>query len=108
MGSLSTVALGVVVGFPLLSALALQHITAARSLVFIGLLPLSTAIFGVIRGKERPRPAFWLFALLGSACVAGFALAQDTATSWRGDLLRSEERRAGQERGRACRSRVAA
>src|SRR3546814_9030809 len=42
MASLSTVALGVVVGFPLLSALALQHITAARSLVFIGLLPLST------------------------------------------------------------------
>src|SRR3546814_17586591 len=87
MASVSTVALGVVVGFPLLSALALQHITAARSLVFIGLLPLSTAIFGVIRGKERPRPAFWIFALLGSACVSGFALATDTATSWRGDLL---------------------
>jgi drug/metabolite transporter (DMT)-like permease len=87
MASLSTVALGVVLGFPLLSALALQHITAARSLVFIGLLPLSTAIFGVLRGKERPRPAFWLFALLGSACVAGFALAQNTDASWRGDLL---------------------
>ncbi len=87
MVSLSTVALGVVVGFPLFSALALQHITAARSLVFIGLLPLSTAIFGVIRGKERPRPAFWLFAILGSACVAGFALAQDAHSSWRGDLL---------------------
>ncbi|UYO94221.1 DMT family transporter [Pollutimonas sp. M17] len=87
MASLSTVALGVVVGFPLLSALALQYITAARSLVFIGLLPLSTAIFGVIRGRERPRPAFWLFALLGSACVAGFALAQDADASWRGDVL---------------------
>jgi drug/metabolite transporter (DMT)-like permease len=87
MASLATVALGVVLGFPLLSALALQHITAARSVVFIGLLPLSTAIFGVLRGKERPRPAFWLFALLGSACVAGFALAQDAQASWRGDLL---------------------
>src|SRR3546814_17966079 len=93
MASLSTVALGVVVGFPLLSSLALQHITAARSLVFIGLLPLSTAIFGVIRGKERPRPAFWLFALLGSAFVAGFALAQATATASLGKPSR---------RGRVC------
>lgn len=84
---LSMMALGVVVGFPLFTALALQHITAARSLVFIGLLPLSTALFGVLRGKERPRPAFWLFALLGSICVAGFALTQDTSASLQGDLF---------------------
>ena len=37
---LTVTALGVVVGFPLLTALALQHITSARSIVFIGLLPL--------------------------------------------------------------------
>ncbi len=72
--SLTLVALGVVIGFPLLTALALEHITAARSTVFIGLLPLSTAIFGVLRGGERPRPAFWLFSCAGSALVAGFAL----------------------------------
>ena len=59
--SLAIVAIGVVVGFPLLTALALQHITAAHSIVFIGLLPLATAIFGVLRGGERPKPAFWLF-----------------------------------------------
>ena len=56
--SLVVVALGVVVGFPLLTALALQHMTSAHSIVFIGLLPLATAIFGVIRGGERPRPGF--------------------------------------------------
>ncbi|WP_313576249.1 EamA family transporter, partial [Pseudescherichia sp.] len=38
------VALGVVVGFPLLTALALQHVTSAHSIVFLGLLPLTTAI----------------------------------------------------------------
>ena len=43
--SLFIVALGVVVGFPLLTALALKHITSAHSIVFIGLLPLATAIF---------------------------------------------------------------
>ena len=71
---LLVVALGVVVGFPLLTALALQHVTASHSTVFIGLLPLATAIFGVLRGAERPRPAFWIFSGLGSALVAGFAL----------------------------------
>ncbi|MBY4593021.1 MULTISPECIES: DMT family transporter [Rhizobium] len=85
--SLAVVALGVVVGFPLLTALALQHVTSAHSIVFIGLLPLSTAIFGVIRGGERPKPAFWLFSVLGSALVAGFALMQGLTASPIGDLL---------------------
>ncbi len=31
----------------------------------LGLLPLATAIFGVIRGGERPKPIFWIFSLLG-------------------------------------------
>ena len=85
--SLVIVALGVVVGFPLLTALALKHITSAHSIVFIGLLPLATAIFGVLRGGERPRPAFWLFSCLGSTLVAGFALAQGIGAAPVGDLL---------------------
>ena len=84
---LAIVALGVVVGFPLLTALALQHITAAHSIVFIGLLPLTTAIFGVLRGGERPKPAFWLFSILGAATVAGFALSRSDGGSVVGDLL---------------------
>jgi drug/metabolite transporter (DMT)-like permease len=87
VASLAVVALGVVVGFPLLTALALRHVTSAHSIVFIGLLPLATAIFGVVRGGERPRPAFWMFSLLGSALVAGFALAQGLAASGAGDAL---------------------
>jgi drug/metabolite transporter (DMT)-like permease len=84
---LAIVSLGVVVGFPLLTALALRHVTSAHSIVFIGLLPLATAIFGVLRGGERPKPVFWLFSLLGSAAVAGFALAQGLSASPAGDLL---------------------
>ena len=86
LGSFAVVALGVVVGFPLLTALALQHITAAHSVVFIGLLPLATATFGVLRGGERPQPAFWLFSCAGSLLVAGFALSQGGGASLRGDL----------------------
>jgi drug/metabolite transporter (DMT)-like permease len=87
LASLAIVAFGVVIGFPLLTALALTHITSAHSIVFIGLLPLSTAIFGVLRGGERPHPAFWLFSCLGSALVAGFAISQGITAAPLGDLL---------------------
>lgn len=85
--SLGIVAAGVVVGFPLLTALALQYITSAHSIVFIGLLPLATAVFGVLRGGERPKPLFWLFSGVGSATVVGFALAYGGESSLAGDLL---------------------
>ncbi|QJP70069.1 DMT family transporter [Burkholderia glumae] len=81
------VALGVVVGFPLLTALALRHVTSAHAIVFVGLLPLATATFGVLRGGERPRAAFWLFSSLGSAAVAAFALRRGLHASPLGDLL---------------------
>lgn len=84
---LFVVSVGVVVGFPFLTALALQHITAAHSIVFVGLLPLATAIFGVLRGGERPKPAFWLFSLLGAATVAGFALSRSDGGSALGNGL---------------------
>jgi len=84
---LLVVAGGVVIGFPLLTALALRHVTSAHSIVFIGLLPLATAIFGALRAGERPKPAFWAFSVLGSALVAGFALAQGIEASPVGDSL---------------------
>ncbi|NYT25460.1 DMT family transporter [Alcaligenaceae bacterium] len=84
---LAVVALGVVVGFPLLTALALQHITSAHSIVFLGLLPLCTAVFAVLRGGERPRPAFWLFSLLGSVFVVGYAALESGGASLRDNLL---------------------
>ena len=84
---LAIVSLGVVAGFPLLTAMALQYVTSARSIVFIGLLPLATAVFAVLRGGERPKPVFWLFSLAGSALVAGFAVLQGAGASTTGDLL---------------------
>lgn len=84
---LAIVALGVVIGFPLLTALALQYVTSAHSIVFIGLLPLATAVFGVLRGGERPRPVFWLFSTLGSMLVMGYAVAQGLSAAPVGDLL---------------------
>ncbi|WOZ76295.1 DMT family transporter [Kosakonia sacchari] len=85
--SLSLVTIGVVTGFPLLTALALQQVTSAHSIVFLGLLPLATSVFGVLRGGERPRLAFWLFSVMGSLLVIGFALSQAVSASLTGDLL---------------------
>lgn len=84
---LALVAIGGVVGFPLLTALALQHITAVHSIVFVGLLPLATAIFGVLRGGERPHAPFWIFSIIGAATVAGFALYGSDGGTLVGDLL---------------------
>lgn len=86
VAGLCLTALGVVVGFPLLTALALQHMTAARGLLYIALLPVATAIFAVVRAAERPRPAFWLFSCVASGLVMGFALRVGPIEgSWAGD-----------------------
>lgn len=85
--SLAIVAIGVIVGFPLLTALALQYITSAHSIVFIGILPIATAIFGIIRGGEHPKPIFWLFSAIGSLLVIGYAVAQGLSASPVGDIL---------------------
>ncbi|MDO8884585.1 DMT family transporter [Pseudotabrizicola sp.] len=84
---LGITAIGVVIGFPLLTALALQHMTSAHSIVFIGLLPLATALFGVLRGAERPQPAFWLFSCAGAFAVALFAGTHSDGGTLTGDLL---------------------
>lgn len=85
--SLTVVSLGVVVGFPLLTAIALQEMTSAHSLVFLALLPLSTAIFAVIRGGEKPRPIFWLFSIIGSLLVMGYAISQGGTSSISANIL---------------------
>lgn len=80
------VAVGGVIGFPFLTALALQYVSSAHSIVFIGLLPLATAFFAVLRARERPRKLFWLFSVIGSLFVIGFALFQGGKSTLIGDL----------------------
>jgi drug/metabolite transporter (DMT)-like permease len=85
--ALLVVALGVVVGFPLLIALALRHVSSAHATVFVGLLPVATVIFSVMRGDKNPRWLFWLFSVSGSLVVAGFAMGQGISVSASDDLL---------------------
>jgi drug/metabolite transporter (DMT)-like permease len=77
---------GVVIGFPLLSAIAMRDAAASHGAVITGLLPLATALCGVWRAGERPSPQFWLFASLGSALVICFALLSGGGTMQWADL----------------------
>jgi drug/metabolite transporter (DMT)-like permease len=70
----SIVVIGVVIGFPLLSAIAMREAPASHGAVIVGLLPLFTALSGVWRAGERPSKPFWYFAGLGSSLVLFFAL----------------------------------
>ena len=85
--SLILVSMGVVLGFPLFTSLALQHASSAHMIVFVGLLPLSTALFAVWRGGERPKPLFWAFALVGAISVASYALLNSDGAPWYSDVL---------------------
>ncbi|WP_031079999.1 DMT family transporter [Streptomyces sp. NRRL S-118] len=75
-GGLAVVAGGVVLGFPLLTTLALRTSTTSHAAVVVGLLPLTTAAFAAVRTGRRPSRAFWAAALAGAAVVAVFTLQQ--------------------------------
>jgi drug/metabolite transporter (DMT)-like permease len=83
--SLAIVASGVVFGWPLFSALALQGLTSAHSAVIMGVLPAATAVAAVLRAGEHPSAGFWLASLAGLVSVLGFAATQGAGISW-GDI----------------------
>ncbi|MFD7791939.1 DMT family transporter [Streptomyces sp. NPDC059759] len=76
LAGLAVVAAGVVVGFPLLTTLALQTSTTAHAAVVVGLLPLTTALFSALRTGARPSRMFWLAACTGAAAVIAFTVQQ--------------------------------
>jgi drug/metabolite transporter (DMT)-like permease len=80
---LSLVALGCILGFPLLTSIAMRSLPASHGAVLVGALPLCTALYSALRGHERPSRGFWAVALLGSGLVVAFALPRAAAVSRR-------------------------
>ncbi len=72
--SLLIVGGGVIVGFPLFTALALETSTASRGAIVIGILPASTALVATLRHGERPSWQFWLAAFGGLATVVTYSI----------------------------------
>ncbi len=85
--TLAVCALGTVVGFPLLLALALRHADAMHAAVVTGVLPLGTAVAAALFMRQRASLGFWLCALLGCALVIAFAVLQGQGTLSRADGL---------------------
>lgn len=73
---LAVVAAGVVLGFPMLTTLALRTSTTAHAAVVVGLLPLTTALLSALRMGTRPSRTFWAAALAGAAAVVAFTVQQ--------------------------------
>ncbi len=80
------VAVGVVVGFPLLSAWALQQVPASHGAIVVGLLPMATAIVSTVWDGDRPPLLFWIAALIGCGTVIGFVLFSSNDGLTAGDL----------------------
>ena len=66
--------LGNALGYPLLLAWALRHVSASHAAVITSLLPLATAAAAAWLLHQRARLGFWVFAILGSALVAVYSL----------------------------------
>jgi len=84
---LGIVALGVVAGWPVLTAFAMLYVPAAHGAVVAGLLPLATALAGAWLAHERPPRQFWIWALAGSVVVVAFALWEGGGRLQPADLL---------------------
>ena len=78
---------GVVFGFPVLSAIAMQSAPASHGGVVLGALPLATAVMSTLFARERPSAAFWQWSILGSATVISFALWDGGTALHSADLL---------------------
>jgi len=80
------VVVGVAIGFPVFTALAMQRVDASHGGVMLGIMPLTTAACAALLFKERPSLGFWLMALLGSALVIVFSLMRGNGSLHWADL----------------------
>jgi drug/metabolite transporter (DMT)-like permease len=77
--------LGAVFGWPILLALALERTTSAHAAVIAAFMPLTTAIFAVLRMHERVPRQFWFAAGAGTFALVAFAVSRGGAEG--GDLV---------------------
>lgn len=70
---LIVIAIGIIYGFPIFTAIAMTSLPSAHSGIVLGVLPLATAMFGVLRFKEKPSHRFWIASLFGSLLVLTYS-----------------------------------
>jgi drug/metabolite transporter (DMT)-like permease len=85
--SFAVTGLAVGLGFGLLGALALRHVSSVHGAVLTGLIPVATAGTAVLRAGERPRAGYWLALALGLSVVVGFAVIEGGGRLRSADIL---------------------
>jgi drug/metabolite transporter (DMT)-like permease len=70
-----------IVGFPLLMTIAMKYAPASHGAVVLAVLPLLTAMAGVLVAGERPSPGFWACGVAGTGAVAAYALLSGAGSS---------------------------
>lgn len=65
------------IGFPLLTTLALQTTSTADSAVIIGALPMTTAAIAALITRRRPSKVFWAAAGAGAMTVIVFSFSRN-------------------------------
>lgn len=83
---LAWAAAGIVLGFPLLSSIAMRSMPASHGAIVNGLLPFFTALFAAWLYRDRQGVRFWVCAGIGSAVVIAFALREGDAALTGGDV----------------------
>jgi drug/metabolite transporter (DMT)-like permease len=86
IGLLVVAAVGVVLGFPLLSSFAMKTLPSSHGAVIVGIVPLATALAASLWFGERHRARFWIFAALGTSLVIAFAVRDGSGGMQAGDV----------------------
>jgi drug/metabolite transporter (DMT)-like permease len=84
---LALVAGGAVIGFPLLTGIALVTSESQHGAVVVALLPAATALAAVARANERPGALFWAAAMAGLLVVVTFTVANSGGAITGADVL---------------------
>lgn len=70
----AVIALGIIIGFPIFSTLAMQSIPAGDAGLIVAVGPVLTAVTALFYGHARPRNAFWIAAAIGTMGAIAFAI----------------------------------
>lgn len=77
---------GVVIGFPLLSSIAMRSVPATHGAVIVGFIPIVTAWMAKWRGGEKLSVGYWAFSLSGALLVIVFVGKTDGLTLHTADI----------------------
>lgn len=84
--SISIVAAGAVLAFPLLTTYAMKSLPVSHGAIELALLPLATAGFAMWRVGERPSKRYWIASIIGAIAVLLYAMYLGLGQLQNGDI----------------------